>query len=131
MVRARHPIFSQKVIITHANKCLKDMPLAADITINSTFMDDTIKSNDTEQELVTIFKDMPGIFKRINMTIQTFYSNCTVALKTLDSSLLSSKVVVEDKDSVFEANKVLDMVWHAGTDCLSYSAKFKHLDEFI
>jgi hypothetical protein len=32
---------------------------------------------------------------------------------------------------VFEANKVLGMVWHAGTDCLSYSAKFRDLNEFI
>jgi hypothetical protein len=42
------PDIAQKVILTHANKCLKDMPLAADIIINSTYLDDTIMTNDTE-----------------------------------------------------------------------------------
>ncbi len=65
------------------------------------------------------------------MKIQKFYSNSKLTLKSLPKDLLSSKIHFEDKEEIFDCNKVLGMVWDANTDLLTYNAKYKSTIEFI
>jgi hypothetical protein len=41
------------------------------------------------------------------------------------------KIHFEDKEEVFDCNKVLGMVWDANTDLLTYNAKYKSTIKFI
>jgi len=52
----------------------------------------------------------------MDMKIQKFYSNSKLTLKSLPKDLLSSKIHFEDKEEIFDCNKVLGMVWDANTD---------------
>jgi len=52
-------------------------------------------------------------------------------LKSLPKDLLSWKIHFEDKEEIFDFNKVLGMVWDASTDLLTYNAMYKRLIEFI
>jgi transposase len=60
-----------------------------------------------------------------------FYSNSKEALKLLPAERLSKKVHFDDKDAIYEASKVLGMVWDAEPDVLRFHAKFKNCEEFF
>ena len=65
------------------------------------------------------------------MKIMKFYSNCKEALKNLPSDCLSGKVHFDEKDEIFEASKVLGMIWDAETDNLQYNAKHSSTENFF
>ena len=125
------PDISQKVITTHALKLRDSYPEACDALIADTYMDDTIVSRPSEGECVKLVEDLPKVTEGMDMKIQKFYSNSKLTLKSLPKDLLSSKIHFEDKEEVFDCNKVLGMVWDANTDLLTYNAKYKSTIEFI
>ena len=94
-------------------------------------MDDTIVSRPSEGECVKLVEDLPKVTEGMDMKIQKFYSNSKLTLKSLPKDLLSSKIHFEDKEEIFDCNKVLGMVWDANTDLLTYNAKYKSTIEFI
>ncbi len=72
-----------------------------------------------------LVEDLPKVTEGMDMKIQKFYSNSKLTLKSLPKDLLSSKIHFEDKEEVFDCNKVLGMVWDTNTDLLTYNAKYK------
>jgi hypothetical protein len=44
---------------------------------------------------------------------------------------LSKKGTFNDKDTIYEASKVVGMVWDVETDVLCFHAKFKNCEEFF
>jgi len=57
--------------------------------------------------------------------------NSKEALKILPIERLSKKVHFDDKDAIYEASKVLGLVWDAETDILYFHDKFKSCEEFF
>jgi len=125
------PDMSQKVLTTHAESHLAEFPLAAQVIMDDTYMDDTIKSLETESSCCKLVKELVPLISGLDMKIQKFYSNCTKALTNLPTECLSTKVHFEDKDTVLEANKVLGMTWDAQTDQFKYNCKFSSPEEFF
>ena len=105
------PDISQKVITTHALKLRDSYPEACNALIADTYMDDTIVSHPSEGECVKLVEDLPKVTEDMDMKIQKFYSNSKLTLKSLPKDLLSSKIHFEDKEEIFDCNKVLGMVW--------------------
>ncbi len=66
-----------------------------------------------------LVEDLPKVSEGMDMEIQKFYSNSKLTLKSLPKDLLSSKIHFEDKEEIFDCNKVLGMVWDANTDLLT------------
>ena len=66
------------------------------------------------------------------MKITKFYTNSKEALKVLPKDLVAKEIQqFEDKDIVFESNKVLGMVWDAATDELKFNSKFRSVDQWL
>jgi len=53
------------------------------------------------------------------------------ALKFLPAERLCKKVTFNDKNTIYEASKVVGMVWDVETDVLPFHAKFKSCEEFF
>lgn len=125
------PDISQKVLTTHAESKLNCFELASRAIIEDTYMDDTIKSVESEQSCKILVEQLPKLISGLDMKIQKFYSNCPKALESLPLECLSSKIHFEDKDAVLEASKVLGMIWDAKEDMFKYNCKFSCLEEFF
>ena len=125
------PDISQKVICTHAEKFEIIYPLASYVIINKTYMDDSITSKQTEQELVELAHQLIPLMNSMDMKVMKFYSNSKLLLKSLDPTLLSKKVTFGDKDPVLEESKVLGMHWDADQDIIRYISKFKNVEAFF
>ncbi len=125
------PDISQKVITTHAKTVEKVYPLAAKVVENETYVDDAIKSLQTEEEICELARQIVLLMLGINMHITKFYSNSELLIKTIDPNLLSKKVTFGEKDPVFEESKVLGMSWDAKTDTLKFNSKYKNVEEFF
>jgi hypothetical protein len=125
------PDISQKVICTHAEKFEIIYPLASYVIINKTYMDDSITSKQTEEELVELAHQLIPLMDSMNMKIMKFYSNSKKLVKSLDPTLLSKKVTFGDKDPILEESKVLGMHWDADKDIIRYVSKFKDVEAFF
>ena len=65
--------------------------------MDPTYMDDSIKSCETEEELVEkIWQIIPSVHG-INMDICKFYTNSNEALKILDKNKVSTKVKIRTR----------------------------------
>ncbi len=125
------PDASQKVLGTHCDKNIDKYPLACDILKNYCYMDDTIKSCESEDELVETICQLIPLTKSMNMDICKFYTNSNKAIEILDRDKVSSKVTFTDMDFEIETSKVLGMVYSAKDDNFSYVSKYKCLEDFI
>ena len=125
------PDISQKVLTVHANKMIKEFPLAAHALKYDTYVDDTIKSLETEKSCCELVKQLQPLVQGIDMKIMKFYSNSKLALRSLPKELLSKKVNFEEKEAIFESSKVLGMEWDADTDLLRFHAKFQNVEDFF
>jgi len=122
---------SQKTLCHHAESLHHEFPLAANAIIEDTYMDDTIKSMELEDNCCQLVKQLSPLVQGLDMKIQKFYSNSLKVLKCLPKDCLSTKVHFEDKDAIIEANKVLGMIWDASTDNFKYNSKFANKNEFF
>ena len=94
-------------------------------------MDDTIKSCESEEELVETIQQLIPLTKSMNMDICKFYTNSNKAIEVLDRDKISTKVTFTDIDFEIESSKVLGMIYSAMDDNFSYVSKYKCLDDFI
>ena len=116
---------SQDVITSHTIKLGDIYPEACDALIDDTYMDDTIVSRPSKEDCVKLVDDLPKVTEGMDLKIEKFYSNSKLTLNSLPKDLLSWKIHFEDKEEIFDCNKVLGMVWDANTDLLTYNAKYK------
>jgi hypothetical protein len=103
------PNVSQKVITTHVDSVKDQYPDAAKVVIDETYMDDSITSKQTEEMLIKIANQLIPLMRGINMFIIKFCSNSKMLVNSLDPKLLSKKVTLSEKETLFEESKVLGM----------------------
>jgi hypothetical protein len=77
------PDISQKVLVTNAERFKVGNDLAYDTIVNSTYMDDTIRSLETEDECLNLVNQLLTIIAHADMTITKFYSNSPLVLNNL------------------------------------------------
>jgi hypothetical protein len=110
---------------------IKEFPLAAHALKYDTYVDNTIKSLETEKSCCELVKQLQPLVQGIDMKIMKFYSNSKLALRSLPRELLSKKVNFEEKEAIFESSKVLGMEWDADADLLRFHAKFQNVEDFF
>ena len=113
------PDASQKVLATHCERNIDKYPLACDVLQNFCYMDDTIKSCESVEELVETIQQLIPLTKSMNMDICKFYTNSTKAIEVLDRDKVSTKVTFTDIDFEIESSKVLGMIYSAKDDNFS------------
>jgi hypothetical protein len=95
----------------------------------SCYMDDCIDSRDTEEEVVALAKQLPVFLKKAGMKICKLYSNNPEALRAIDPSLRAKGVELDDKDVVYDEQKVLGLTYKADQDSLTYAIKYQTVEE--
>ncbi len=90
-------------------------------------MDDTIVSQPSKEDCVKLEDNLPKVTEGMDMKIQKFFSNSKLTLKSLPKDLLSSKIHFEDKEEIFDCNKVFGMAWDMNTNLLTYNDKYKRI----
>jgi hypothetical protein len=96
----------------------------------SCYMDDCIDSRDTEEEVVALAKQLPVFLKKAGMKICKLYSNNPEALRAIDPSLRAKGVELDDKDVVYDEQKVLGLTYKADQDSLTYAIKYQTVEEW-
>ena len=125
------PDMSQKVLAILANSNSEKYAMAALAILFNTYMDDTCKSLETEEECHQLIQELIPLLREADMKITKFYSNSKLALQDLPEEMLSKKVHFEDKDVIYDVSSVLGMVWNADTDEIRYVSKYKNPQEFF
>ena len=127
------PNISQKVLETLERDYGKDYPAAIDVIINSFYMDDGIDSRPTEEEVMTSVTDLMGILQKADMKIGKFYSNSKKVIESLplDKRAKEASMSEYDKDTTYEASKVLGMHWSAEGDFITFKSKYSSLEEWL
>ena len=69
------PDMSQKVLTTHAEISMIEFPLAAAALKFDTYMDDTIKSLETQLACCQLVKELQPLVQGVDMKVMKFYSN--------------------------------------------------------
>ena len=123
------PDISQKVITLCALS--QDLPMAQKIVTESTYMDDTIHSSKSVEEIVESCQELMTCYSKAGMPIGKFYSNSPEVLKIIPRELHSKKVSFDHKDPEIEASKVLGMIYDAKQDQFTYKCKFDDAKQFF
>ena len=124
------PNASQKVLTTLAASYVDSYPEACETLNNACYMDDIVDSKPTEKELAQLAKDLPTLLSFADMRLCKFYTNSKVAAKLIPRELLAKEVKFKDIDPIFESNKVLGMDWEGDPDLLTFSTKYKTVEEW-
>ena len=126
------PNISQKTLTTMCDLFGQEFPLAKECVQENFYMDDGIDSKSTEKELIQLALELPQLLGKADMKMYKFYSNSEKTLRALDPSLVAKEIhLFEDKNAVFESNKVLGLVWDASSDNFSYRAKYKTVEDWL
>ena len=124
------PNASQKVLSELANMNDVDYVLACQTLRNTTYMDDAVDSKATEQELLDLALQLPELLLKADMKLCKIYTDSKLVAKSLPKDLLAKEISFEDKDPLFDANKVLGMKWEAQSKYFTYDVKFKTVEEW-
>ena len=126
------PNISQKTLTTMCDLFGQEFPLAKECVQENFYMDDGIDSKSTEEELIQLALELPQLLGKADMKMSKFYTNSVETLNALDPSLVAKEIhLFEDKNAVFESNKVLGLVWDASNDSFGYRAKYKTVEEWL
>ena len=126
------PNISQKTLTTACDMFGNEFPVAERSVRENCYMDDGIDSKATEEEVVQLALELTQLLSKADMKVTKFYSNSVKALEALDPSLVAKEVhLFEDKNAVFESNKVLGLTWDASTDKLGYQAKYTTVEQWL
>ena len=124
------PNISQKVLSTLSDAYREKYPQACETLDKFCYMDDCVDSTPTESELAILANDLPALLKLADMRLCKLYTNSKNVAKLIPTDLLAKEVKFEDKDPVFDSNKVLGMTWCANVDKLVFSTKYKTVQEW-
>jgi hypothetical protein len=69
------PDISQKVLCMNAELFIQECPLAADAVLNNMYMDDVLKSCETEEEIIMLALQLQGLCSKCGMKICKFGCN--------------------------------------------------------
>ena len=124
------PNASQKVLSTLAKDNVNVFPEAC-VTLEKTcYMDDCVDSRSTEKELVELANQLPALLLKADMRLCKIYTDSKLVAQSVPKDLLAKEISFEDKDPLFDSNKVLGMKWEAQTKHFTYDVKFKTVEEW-
>jgi hypothetical protein len=121
------PNLSQKVL-DELCKLNPELRQACDTVSNSCYMDDCIDSRDSENDIVSLAKQLPKLLRRAGMKICKMYTNHPGALSVIDPELRAQGFEFQDRNLIYDDQKVLGLVYNASKDELAFNVKHSTVD---
>jgi len=87
-------------------------------------MDDCIDSRPNKESLVQLATELPALLQEGGLTIRKIFSNSAKPLATLPEGSAAATILIEDKDVLYEDQKVLGIMYLPKTDEFTFSVRF-------
>ena len=113
------PFEAQFVVKHHAEKNSKQLPLAAEAVLKSTYMDDTMDSVKDNQSGIQLYKELCNLWKGCGMHARKWLSNSKQVLKQIPEVDRAQQLNIHDDK--LPSTKALGMLWVADEDVLSFN----------
>jgi hypothetical protein len=91
-------------------------------------MDDCIDSRDSEQDILTLAKELPRLLNQAGMKICKMYTNNPKALAAIDPQLRAQGFDLQDRNIIYEDQRVLGLVYNASKDELAFHVKYNSVE---
>ncbi len=116
------PFLAMHVLQSHARDHREESPSAADVCLESTYMDDAITSIDGTAEATQLRKDLAAMLIKAGYHIRRWCSNDPMVL---DGVAAEDRAVgiLEVNDSSLPSIKTLGIRWDADPDCFGFAAQ--------
>eukprot|EP00117_Sycon_ciliatum_P035683 scpid49170/ scgid26997/ len=114
------PFIAQFVSRHHATKVATEYPLAADGINNSTYMDDTMDSVETDEEAVQLYTELMTVWSGCGMSARKWISNSATLLEKIPAEHRAASVNLTSDG--LPTTKTLGISWQASSDSFSISA---------
>lgn len=118
------PSCAQFVKNTNANKYLTEYPRAVECITQNHYVDDLLDSTNTEEEAVTIAKQVHFIHSQANFEIRNWRSNSKKVSDIMNAPSDNPMEINMNIGCEKDTEKVLGMWWNLKTDCFTYSLRF-------
>lgn len=115
------PFLAQLVSQENAKKHQEEYPRAAEVILNSTYMDDCMDSVKNETEAIQLKNDLKTIWKRAGMDAKKWATNSEEVLETI--SLEDRTQVLKIEANAETALKTLGVKWHALEDEFAFNVE--------
>ena len=112
------PFEVQYVVRHNAEKHQAEYPLAAETTLESTYMDDTMDSTETEDSAMRLYEELKGLWKLCGMKPHKWLSNSREVLKKIPIEERAKKI--DTYDNTLPSIKTLGIVWMAEEDVFTF-----------
>ena len=114
------PFLAQHVIRTHAEENLENFPLAAEICLNSLYMDDALSSRDDAPTVKKLREELTELLKKAGFSIRKWVSNSIDVLQDIPEDDRAPGLY-DLNESELPSLKVLGVHWNAKEDVFGYS----------
>ena len=103
------PFRAQLVLQQHARQYQSTFPVAAETVLKSTYMDDSLDSEGTEEQGMTLYSELSTLLTKAGMQARKWLSNSPQVLKRIPSQDRKSEVDLDNLPST----KTLGVWWLA------------------
>jgi len=125
------PNGSQKVLATACDLFGENYPEAVETLRESCYMDDASDSRATEEQALTLTKQLIQLLGHCKMPVHKFYTNSHLVIRNVDPSLLAKQITLDEKDISIDAGKILGMKYSVEDgDVLMFAGRFNTLHEW-
>lgn len=121
------PFQAQFVLQEHARRNIESYQIAAEAFLESTYMDDTMDSKETDEEGKELYRQLSTLSNSANMYARKWLSNSTEVLKNIPESDRANKIDLDAGE--LPSIKTLGIVWNPKEDLFTYHAKEQVQDE--
>lgn len=122
------PSTAQYVKNLNAMQFEKTNPKAVKAIIENHYVDDYVKSFNTEEEAIEITKDVTQIHKHGGFILRNFISNSKKVIEEINESNECDNLVNLNMSKEVSVDKILGMFWETSSDELTFKFNFHRID---
>ena len=113
------PFQAQLVTREHARKNFSSFPRAAKTILESTYMDDSMDSTSSEEEAITLYKELSAIWERAGMHARKWLSNSKQILAEIPQDHQATEVKLNK--GILPSTKTQGVLWQPNEDNFSFT----------
>lgn len=118
------PFIAQYVKNHHAYKFIETAPKAVNAITKNHYVDDWLDSFDSEEELISVAREVIDIYKSGGFVIRNWISNSRKVIQSLGGSGLGDESKHLSDLGELKSEKILGLWWNVSKDTFTYSLKF-------
>ena len=114
------PFLAQHTAQEHARRHQQDLPRAAEVVLDSTYMDDCMTSVEDDDTAGQLYKDLSKLWQKAGMHARKWLSNSSAVLEKIPAEDILGQLTL-DQDPL-PSVKTLGVLWKAELDQFSFNA---------